>query len=98
MAGRRTSWPQFVLDAVEDAGHQQPEAYGAGDADHQPEHVVDVHLVIGGVGQGPLPVTQAIALGQGDGLGNWQWALTDPSNHQMYINNVLWLVVRVGRT
>ncbi len=32
----------------------------------------------------------------GAGLANWEWALTNPSNHQMYINNILWLVVGVA--
>jgi alpha-glucoside transport system permease protein len=32
----------------------------------------------------------------GAGIGNWDWALTNPANHQMYINNVLWLVVGVA--
>jgi alpha-glucoside transport system permease protein len=44
----------------------------------------------------PLVRTVVISLTEGDGLGNWQWALTDPANHQMYINNVLWLVVGVA--
>ncbi len=44
----------------------------------------------------PLVRTVIISLTKGDGLGNWQWALTDPANHQMYINNVLWLVVGVA--
>ena len=30
------------------------------------------------------------------GLANWQWALTNPANHQMYMNNILWLVVGVS--
>jgi alpha-glucoside transport system permease protein len=32
----------------------------------------------------------------GAGLANWEWALTNPANHQMYINNILWLVVGVS--
>ncbi len=32
----------------------------------------------------------------GAGLANWEWALTNPTNHQMYINNILWLVVGVS--
>jgi len=44
----------------------------------------------------PLVRTIMISLTEGDGVGNWQWALTDPANHQMYINNVLWLVVGVA--
>jgi alpha-glucoside transport system permease protein len=31
----------------------------------------------------------------GDGLANYEWALTHPANHQMYVNNVLWLIVGV---
>ena len=44
----------------------------------------------------PLVRTVVISLTEGDGLGNWHWALTDPANHQMYINNVLWLLVGVA--
>ena len=44
----------------------------------------------------PLVRTIIISLTEGDGLGNWQWALTDPANQQMYVNNVLWLVVGVA--
>jgi alpha-glucoside transport system permease protein len=32
----------------------------------------------------------------GDGAANWQWALTNPANHQMYMNNILWLLVGVS--
>ncbi|MEA2025593.1 MAG: sugar ABC transporter permease [Chloroflexota bacterium] len=44
----------------------------------------------------PLVRTMLMSLTEGDGVSNWQWALTDPANHQMYINNVLWLVVGVA--
>ena len=44
------------------------------------------------------PVARTIMLSstEGDSLANWSWALTDPGNHQMYFNNVLWLVVGVA--
>ncbi len=32
----------------------------------------------------------------GAGVDNWVWALTNPANHQMYINNILWLIVGVA--
>jgi alpha-glucoside transport system permease protein len=44
----------------------------------------------------PLVRTVIISLTEGGGTANWEWALTDPANHQMYINNVLWLVVGVA--
>ena len=33
---------------------------------------------------------------EGAGVANWEWALTSPANHSMYINNILWLVVGVA--
>ncbi len=44
----------------------------------------------------PLVRTFVISFTEGAGLSNWEWALTDPANHQMYFNNVLWLVVGVA--
>jgi alpha-glucoside transport system permease protein len=32
----------------------------------------------------------------GAGLENWDWALTTPANHQMFLNNILWLIVGVA--
>ena len=37
-----------------------------------------------------------MSLTEGAGVANWEWALTNPSNHEMYINNFLWLIVGVG--
>ncbi len=44
----------------------------------------------------PVSKTIFLSLTQGAGLRNWEWALTNPANHQMYINNILWLVVGVA--
>ena len=43
------------------AGDEETEADRAGDAHDQPEDVVEVHLVVGWVGQGPLAVGQPVA-------------------------------------
>ncbi len=44
----------------------------------------------------PVVSTIVKSLTEGAGLANWEWALTNPANHQMYINNILWLVVGVA--
>ena len=44
----------------------------------------------------PVIRTVTLSLTEGNGAANWEWALTAASNHQMYINNVLWLVVGVA--
>jgi alpha-glucoside transport system permease protein len=44
----------------------------------------------------PVVSTIIKSLTEGAGLANWEWALTNPANHQMYINNILWLVVGVA--
>jgi alpha-glucoside transport system permease protein len=44
----------------------------------------------------PAVSTIVKSLTEGDGLANYQWALTTPENHDMYFNNVLWLVVGVA--
>jgi len=44
----------------------------------------------------PVISTIYMSFTQGAGVDNWEWALTNSSNHQMYINNFLWLVVGVG--
>jgi alpha-glucoside transport system permease protein len=43
----------------------------------------------------PVVSTIVKSLTEGSGASNWEWALTNPANHQMYINNVLWLLVGV---
>jgi alpha-glucoside transport system permease protein len=44
----------------------------------------------------PVVQTVFLSLTEGAGVANWEWALTDPTNHQMYVNNVLWLLVGVA--
>ena len=44
----------------------------------------------------PVIATIMKSFTEGAGVGNWEWALTNPANHQMYFNNVLWLVVGVS--
>ena len=44
----------------------------------------------------PVVSTTIKSFTEGAGLENWTWALTNPANHQMYINNVLWLIVGVS--
>ncbi len=44
----------------------------------------------------PLVRTTVISLTEDGGLANWEWALTNPANHQMYFNNIIWLVVGVA--
>ncbi len=44
----------------------------------------------------PVARTIMLSVTEGDSLANWSWALTDPANHQMYFNNILWLVVGVA--
>lgn len=44
----------------------------------------------------PVVSTIIKSLTEGAGLANWEWALTNPANHQMYVNNILWLVVGVA--
>jgi len=43
----------------------------------------------------PVVSTIIKSLTDGAGIENWEWALTTPANHQMYINNILWLLVGV---
>ncbi len=43
----------------------------------------------------PVVSTIIKSLTEGAGLANWEWALTTPANHQMYVNNILWLLVGV---
>ena len=44
----------------------------------------------------PVIRTVTLSLTEGNGAANWEWALTASSNHQMYFNNILWLVVGVA--
>lgn len=44
----------------------------------------------------PVVATILKSFTDGAGLGNWEWALTNPANHAMYFNNILWLVVGVS--
>lgn len=44
----------------------------------------------------PVVATIYKSFTAGKGLANWEWALTDPANHAMYFNNVLWLIVGVA--
>ena len=44
----------------------------------------------------PVVSTITKSFTEGAGLANWEWALTNPANHQMYVNNILWLVVGVA--
>jgi alpha-glucoside transport system permease protein len=44
----------------------------------------------------PVVLTVVKSFTEGAGLANWEWALTTPANHEMYINNILWLVVGVA--
>ena len=44
----------------------------------------------------PIVRTAMLSLTEGSGIGNWEWALTNPKNHAMYLNNVIWLVVGVA--
>ena len=44
----------------------------------------------------PVASTVIKSLTEGAGVANYEWALTSPANHQMFINNVLWLVVGVA--
>jgi alpha-glucoside transport system permease protein len=43
----------------------------------------------------PVVSTIIKSLTEGAGLANWEWALTTPANHRMYMNNILWLLVGV---
>ena len=43
----------------------------------------------------PVVSTIIKSLTEGAGLANWEWALTTPANHKMYMNNILWLLVGV---
>jgi alpha-glucoside transport system permease protein len=45
-----------------------------------------------------IPVINTIlkSFSEGAGIDNWVWAVTDPKNHQLYINNILWLLVGVA--
>jgi len=44
----------------------------------------------------PVVSTIIKSFTEGAGLKNYEWALTTPANHQMYLNNILWLVVGVA--
>lgn len=44
----------------------------------------------------PVVSTFTKSFTEGAGVANWDWALTTTANHQMYINNVLWLLVGVA--
>jgi alpha-glucoside transport system permease protein len=44
----------------------------------------------------PVVSTVVKSLTEGDGIANYEWALTTPENHQMYLNNALWLIVGVA--
>jgi len=44
----------------------------------------------------PVAKTVFMSFTAGRGIDNWVWALTDPKNHQLYINNFLWLIVGVA--
>lgn len=44
----------------------------------------------------PVVSTIIKSFTEGAGVANWSWALTNPANHQMYVNNVLWLIVGVA--
>jgi alpha-glucoside transport system permease protein len=44
----------------------------------------------------PVASTIIKSLTEGAGVANYEWALTTPAHHQMFINNVLWLVVGVA--
>ena len=44
----------------------------------------------------PVVSTIIKSLTEGAGAANWEWALTNPANHQMYVNNILWLIVGVA--
>ena len=41
----------------------------------------------------PAVLTIMASFTSGDGLKNWQWALTDPAMLSMYRNNIAWLIV-----
>ncbi len=38
-------------------------------------------------------IPPSLAVTDGAGFSDWQWGLTDPTNHQRYWNNLVWLVV-----
>jgi alpha-glucoside transport system permease protein len=44
----------------------------------------------------PAVSTIVKSLTEGGGLANYEWALTTPANHDMYFNNLLWLIVGVA--
>jgi alpha-glucoside transport system permease protein len=44
----------------------------------------------------PVVSTVIKSFTEGAGIANWEWALTNPANHSMYVNNILWLVVGVA--
>lgn len=44
----------------------------------------------------PVASTILKSFSIGAGIANYEWALTQPANHQMYFNNLLWLVVGVA--
>ena len=44
----------------------------------------------------PVVATVVKSLTEGAGVGNYEWALTTPENHQMFLNNALWLIVGVA--
>ncbi len=46
-------------------------------------------------------IPPSLTVTDGAGFSDWQWGLTDPTNHQRYWNNLVWLVVGTagcGRT
>jgi alpha-glucoside transport system permease protein len=44
----------------------------------------------------PVVSTLIKSFTEGAGVSNYEWALTTPENHQMYLNNALWLIVGVA--
>jgi alpha-glucoside transport system permease protein len=44
----------------------------------------------------PVVATIVKSFTEGRGVANFEWALTTPANHQMFLNNFLWLIVGVA--
>jgi alpha-glucoside transport system permease protein len=38
-------------------------------------------------------IPPAFEVAQGAGLADWEWGLTNPANHRIFINNIVWLIV-----